>query len=322
MSTIGADLSIFEADVLAGLTQAQKQLPARYFYDELGSLLFEAITRLPEYGLTRADERLLTRHAGDIAAESPADSQGASVAVAELGSGTGTKTAHILRALSGAGKLARYYPIDISQTALEQCRQALTSFGPVEPVVADYWAGLRQVAGARRPQEHLLLLFLGSTIGNFEREALPGFFRGIRQQVQRGDLFLVGADLVKPEAILLDAYDDPLGVTAAFNLNILRRVNQECGANFDLRRFAHEARWNRDGRRIEMHLVSRTEQSVAVSSLGLTLNFRAGETIWTESSHKFTVAELEGFAGDAGFEAVSTWTDDEWPFAESLWRAV
>ncbi len=310
-------LSTFEADVLAGLTQPQKKLSARYFYDETGSLLFEVITRLPEYGLTRADERLLKRYADRIAAEAQPHT-----VVAELGSGTGTKTAQILRALAADAKLARYCPIDISPTALDLCRQALAAFGAVEPVLADYLDGLGSVTEARSGGESLLLLFLGSTIGNFERAEMPGFFRGINQKLQPGDLVLIGADLVKPEAELLAAYDDALGVTAAFNLNVLRRVNQECGGEFDLRSFAHAARWNRDERRIEMHLVSRVHQTVAVRGLGMAFEFHEDETIWTESSHKFTVAELEEFAAGAGFETVATWTDEEWPFAESLWRAV
>jgi L-histidine Nalpha-methyltransferase len=308
--------SSFEADVLDGLTQTQKQLPARYFYDEVGSALFEVITRLPEYGLTRADERLLTRHANAIAEATPGR-----VAVAELGSGSGTKTALVLRAIAAEARLVRYCPIDISQSALDFCAQMLASYGPVQPVLADYLDGLATATDERR-DERVLLLFLGSTIGNFDRAEVPVFFREIRRKLRTGDSFLLGADLVKPEEVLLAAYDDPLGVTAAFNLNVLRRVNAECGGEFDLRAFAHQARWNRNLRRIEMHLASRVAQSVAVRGLGLTLKFREGETIWTESSYKFTVAELEGFARASGFEPVVTWTDEQWPFAESLWQAA
>ncbi len=317
MTITATALSTFEADILAGLTRPQKQLPARYFYDEVGSLLFEVITRLPEYGLTRADERLLARYAAQIAAETPPR-----LVVAELGSGTGMKTAQILRAVAADAKLARYCPIDISRTALDLCQQALAPFGAVEPVLGEYLDGLRSVTNARDANESLLLLFLGSTIGNFERADILGFLREIRQRLQPGDLFLIGADLVKPEDVLLAAYDDALGVTAAFNLNVLRRVNEECDAEFDLRSFAHEARWNNDERRIEMHLVSRVNQAVNVGALGLKLHFREGETIWTESSHKFSVDELEGFPVSARFEADATWTDAEWPYSETLWRAA
>jgi dimethylhistidine N-methyltransferase len=316
MTAIATALTAFEADVLAGLTQPQKQLPARYFYDEIGSVLFEVITRLPEYGLTRADERLLAGCAAAIAREA----QGRTL-VAELGSGSGTKTAHLLRALAENSQLVRYCPIDISQTALDQCEQTLRPFGAVEPVLADYLDGLELVR-EKRTDERVLLLFLGSTIGNFERADVVAFLTEIRRRLEPGDLFLIGADLVKPEEVLLAAYDDPLGVTAAFNLNVLRRVNQNCGADFDLRAFGHQARWNQEERRIEMHLVSRGEQSVVIPGLELALKFENGETIWTESSHKFTVPELEGFARISGFVTVATWTDEEWPFAETLWRAV
>jgi L-histidine Nalpha-methyltransferase len=312
------ELTEFAQGVVEGLTRAPKKLLPRYFYDDLGSALFQAITLLPEYGLTRADERLLLKHAPDVAAHL----QGP-LLIVELGSGDGSKTAHLLRA-AGAQRTRgslRYFPIDISPSALDSCRRELLSFAHVQPVLADYLTGLRQVSNERAEGHQLLLLFLGSTIGNFDRESVPAFLEDIRGLLRPGDLFLIGADLLKPEATLLAAYDDSLGVTAAFNLNVLRRINTELAGNFDLQAFRHLALWNEQHRRIEMHLTSLVDQVVHLKALQLAVPFCEGETIWTESSHKFTVEELRTFADEASFEVVSTWTDHQWPFAESLWRA-
>ena len=310
------ELTSFALDVAEGLTRARKKLSPRYFYDELGSALFQAITLLPEYGLTRADERLLEEHAPAITAQLRTPSL-----VAELGSGDGSKTSHVLRAAHRAGQLPTYYPVDISPAALEGCQQELGSLAHVRPILTDYLTGLRQVQDQRTEGDQLLLLFLGSTIGNFERETVPEFLENVRSFLKPGDLFLVGADLIKPEAMLVDAYDDSLGVTAAFNLNLLRRINTELGGNFDLRAFRHRAVWNAEHRRIEIHLLSSVEQVVFVEALQFAVSFHEGETIWTESCHKFTVDELQAFGCEAGFEIVATWIDQEWPFAESLWRA-
>lgn len=315
-TAVEQELSPFALDVSEGLTQPQKQLPPRYFYDDLGSALFQTITMLPEYGLTRADERLLQGHALEISTQLRAP-----FLVAELGSGDGSKTAHLLRAAQRNGHIPRYFPIDVSQAALDVCRRELQSFSDVQPITADYMAGLRQVQELRAPGDQLLLLFLGSTIGNFDRAAIPPFLENVRKSLRPGDLFLIGADLVKPEADLLAAYDDSLGVTAAFNLNVLRRINKELGGDFNLSTFRHRAVWNQPQRRIEMHLVSTIDQIVFLEALQLAVLFRSGETIWTESSHKFTVGELNRLGFEAGFGIVSTWTDQDWPFAESLWRA-
>jgi L-histidine N-alpha-methyltransferase len=311
------ELAPFALDVLEGLTKREKSLPPRYFYDDLGSALFQAITLLPEYGLTRADERLLEEYAPAVAAQLQAP-----FLIAELGSGDGSKTSHLLRAAGVHGELVTYCPIDISSAALDVCQRALEPFANVRPILADYFTGLRQVRDRRSEQDQLLMLFLGSTIGNFDRETIPEFVREVRSFLKAGDLFLLGADLVKPEQALLDAYDDSVGVTAAFNLNLLRRINTELGGNFNLRAFRHQALWNPQLRRIEIHLVSSVEQVVFVEALQLAVTFREGETIWTESCHKFTVEELQMLGCDAGFEVVATWIDPEWPFAESLWRVL
>jgi uncharacterized SAM-dependent methyltransferase len=166
----------------------------------------------------------------------------------------------------------------------------------------------------------LLVLFLGSSIGNLDRGEIPGFLRRIRSLLHAGDTLLLGADLVKDVETMLLAYDDPAGVTAAFNLNLLGRLNRELGAEFDLRSFAHEVRWNTAERRIEMHLLSRQNQKVTIAALEAEIAFRAGETIWTESSHKFTAGELDRFARQSGFTPFEMWIDREWPFAEALWR--
>ncbi len=308
-------LAPFALDVLEGLTKKEKSLPPRYFYDDLGSALFQAITLLPEYGLTRADGRLLKRHAPAVAAQLQTP-----FLIAELGSGDGSKTSHLLNAAGVHGELVTYCPIDISSAALAVCRRELEPLADVRPILGDYFTGLRKVREQRIEGAQLLVLFLGSTIGNFDRERIPEFLENVRGFLKPGDLFLLGADLVKPEKALLAAYDDSLGVTAAFNLNLLRRINTELGGNFNLRAFRHQARWNPQQHRIEIHLISSVEQMVFVEGLELTVAFREGETIWTESCHKFTVEDLQALGREAGFDTVATWIDQEWPFAESLWR--
>ncbi|HTR34794.1 MAG TPA: L-histidine N(alpha)-methyltransferase [Bryobacteraceae bacterium] len=307
-----AALREFAGDVRNGLAKPQKELHSKYLYDELGSSLFEAITHLPEYGLTRADERLLRTHAAEITGMLPS-----SVAVIELGSGTGRKTRHILEAIRDAE--LRYFPIDVSVDALARCQRDLADVAEVHPLEQSYLDGMANAAAWRRPGESLLVLFLGSTIGNFERPCAVEFLRDLRRALRPGDFLLLGADLVKDRDAMLVAYDDPTGVTAAFNLNLLGRVNRELSANFDLRAFAHEARWNEHERRIEMHLRSRVRQNVLVAAADLRLEFLPGETIWTESSHKFHLAELAAMAEQCGFDVEGQWMDPEWPFAESLW---
>lgn len=307
-------LSPFATDVLSGLLRSElKQIPPKYFYDDLGSRLFEAITMLPEYGLTRADARVLARCGKDVARR-----LGSAAMVAELGSGSGKKTSHILQAVP---ERVKYYPIDVSREALNTCRHELSRAAQVHPVHAEYFEGLHQIAKWREPGARLLVLFLGSSIGNFEPEERSRFFSKLHDNMQPGDLFLLGADLVKDADEMIAAYDDATGVTAAFNLNLLGRMNRELGANFHLRSFAHMAVWNHEERRIEMHLVSRKKQRVLLSALHAWVEFEAGETIWTESSYKFTTEELDEAAITSGFQVLHTWKDAEWPFAETLWQA-
>ncbi|MGH9559665.1 MAG: L-histidine N(alpha)-methyltransferase [Bryobacteraceae bacterium] len=297
----------FACDVRAGLSKPRKELPSKYLYDELGSALFETITVLPEYGLTRADQRLLDRHARELPREF--------ALVAEFGSGSGRKTRAVLDALDAEA----YFPIDVSCAALERCRTELNGLARVEPIEASYLEGLDRVP---RNGEPVLLLFLGSTIGNFEPRCRAEFLRQVRARMHPGDAMLIGCDLIKDTVTMLQAYDDPTGVTAAFNLNLLGRINRELGGDFDLRAFAHSALYNSTERRIEMHLHSLTVQSAWIDAAGFRASFRAGETIWTESSHKFAAAEIPDLAREAGFESEAQWIDREWPFAENFWRTV
>lgn len=305
----------FADDVRAGLSRSgQKELPSKYLYDALGSALFDAITLLPEYGLTRADERLLQRHARDIARHIPARTM-----VSELGSGSGRKTRPILNALRTRGPLS-YYPIEISSSALASCEMELRDIESVSivGVESEYLAGLAEVAERRAADMHLFVLFLGSTIGNFDAGADVRFLREVRRPLRSGDSLLLGTDLIKPRKKLIDAYHDPRGVTAAFNLNLLGRINRELDADFDLRRFEHVARFNEETQSVEMHLRSRRRQSATIRGCDLTVAFSAGETIWTESSHKYTPQAVADLAAAAGFVLQAQWIDDKWPFANSL----
>ena len=251
----------FACDVRAGLARpGQKELPSKYLYDDVGSVLFEVISRLPEYGLTRADERLLRRHADEIV-----DRLSGPVAVTELGSGTGRKTRWLLEVLCRRQHTS-YYPIEISRSALAMCERELRDIDSISILgfESEYLDGLLEVAAYRTRGQHLLVLFLGSTIGNFDRPAGVKFLAEVRRILDPGDFLLLGTDLEKSSAQLLAAYDDELGVTAAFNLNLLSRINRELDADFDLRQFAHAARINSEARCVEMHLRSKRRQIVTI----------------------------------------------------------
>jgi dimethylhistidine N-methyltransferase len=304
-------------EVIAGLTKpGQKELPSKYFYDAVGSHLYEAITMLSEYGLTRAEERLLRAHACEIVRRLPGTTM-----VAELGSGSGKKTRLLLEALSRRAPTA-YYPIEISPKALAMCEREMGDIELVSVVglECEYLEGLREVTARRKDGERLLVLFLGSTLGNFERPMALRFLEEVRRTLAPNDALLLGTDLLKPLPTMLLAYDDPAGVTAAFNLNLLARLNRELCANFDLSRFAHEARFNDETSSIEMHLRSTNSQTVSVA--GMNVEFAAGETIWTESSHKYAPGEVQEMAIASGFCCQAQWTDAAWPFAETLLIAV
>jgi L-histidine Nalpha-methyltransferase len=305
----------FAADVRAGLTTpGQKELPSKYLYDDVGSALFEVISHLPEYGLTRADERLLRRHSHDIV-----ERLAAPIAVAELGSGSGKKTRQILEALCRRQR-TRYYPIEISRSALAMCERELSDIDCISILgfEREYLDGLLEVAAERRPGQHLLVLFLGSTIGNFDRPAGIEFLAQVRRILQPGDSLLLGTDLLKSTAQLLSAYDDELGVTAAFNLNLLARINRELDADFDLAQFEHLARINPEARSVEMHLRSTCRQTVHIPAAEFSVEFLEGETIWTESSHKYSAEEVLEMARTTGFRCEAQWIDEQWPFAENL----
>lgn len=305
----------FAADVRAGLArEGQKELPSKYLYDDVGSALFEVISHLPEYGLTRADERLLRRHAREIV-----DRVAGPVAVAELGSGSGRKTRWLLEAF-GRKQQTSYYPVEISHSALVMCERELSDIDAISIVgfEREYLDGLLEVAAYRKKGEHLLVLFLGSTIGNFDRMAGMKFLSHVRRILQPGDSLLLGTDLEKSSSELLSAYDDELGVTAAFNLNLLARINRELGADFDLAEFEHVAKINDDARSVEMHLRSKRRQAVNIPAARVMAEFQEDETIWTESSHKYSLDDVCETARSAGFRCEIQFVDEQWPFAENL----
>jgi L-histidine Nalpha-methyltransferase len=309
----------FAAEVVVGLNQpGQKELPSKYLYDEVGSALFDVICLLPEYGLSRAGMRLLQRHSHEIVSLLPSP-----VIVAELGSGSGQKTRLLLEALSRRQRV-NYYPIDISGSALSRCRQEIGQIDNVSIVGFEraYLDGLQEVSARRREGERILVLFLGSTIGNFDRPAGDQFLREVRAILREGDALLLATDLEKPVSQLLLAYDDPAGVTAAFNMNLLARINRDLGADFDLKQFRHLARYDESERRVEMHLVSKAWQRITIREAGFRFYLREGETIWTESSHKYNPDEVIQMGSRTGFRCVQQWCDAEWPFAQNLFFAV
>jgi len=309
----------FYSDVVIGLGQpGQKELPSKYLYDELGSALFDAICLLPEYGLTRAEVRILQRHADEIVGRLASP-----VIVAELGSGSGQKTRLLLEALARRQRV-NYYPIDISSRALNRCRQEIGQLHMVSLLGFEraYLDGLREVAARRLRGERLLVLFLGSTIGNFDRGADEGFLKEVRSILRRDDSLLLATDLQKPASMLLPAYDDPAGVTAAFNKNLLARINRELDADFDLSLFEHTVRYDDAEQRIEMHLRSTCRQRVTIRKASFSCCLQKDETIWTESSHKYTPEQAAEIGSRAGFQCSRQWIDSEWPFAQSLFTAV
>ncbi|GJE01001.1 L-histidine N(alpha)-methyltransferase [Methylobacterium isbiliense] len=293
---------VFAEDVLAGLRAPRKHLAAKYFYDRQGSALFEAITRLPEYYPTRTEFGILERDGPAIAAEVAPGS-----ALVELGSGS---TQKVRRLLPHLRDLAAYVPVDVSEEFLRSEAEDLRADFPhlrVEPVAADFtqpFALPEDLAGLPRAG-----FFPGSTIGNFEPQAAAALLRHVAATFGAGARLIVGVDLVKDKAVLDAAYDDAAGVTAAFNLNLLTRINREIGADFDLDAFAHQAFFDPDHSRIEMHLVSRRAQTVTVA--GIPIAFASGETIHTENSYKYTVESFRALARSAGWEGRAVWTDPD-----------
>lgn len=298
-------------DVRRGLTGDRKWLPPKYFYDARGSRLFQRITELPEYYQTRAERRILERVAPSLARD-PAPR-----AVVEFGSGSADKTGILLDALHDRGILEGFAPVDVSPEPLEASARRFAEAYPelrVEAIVGDFESSFELPFG------HLprLVLFLGSTIGNLTPDEARRFLRRVGERMESADRFLLGFDLVKDPDALVRAYDDARGVTAEFNLNVLRVLNRELAADFDLQAFRHRAEWNEEASRIEMHLVSERDQRVSIRSMELTVQFREGETILTELSHKFTRRSVERLLGSADLELTRWETDDREWFALGL----
>jgi dimethylhistidine N-methyltransferase len=308
---VKADLqAAFAADVREALQRTPRQLPSRYFYDELGSALFEAICRLPWYRITRAETALLSAHAPDILAPLARP-----IGLAELGCGSGEKLAMFATSANESFSLVQL--IDISLAALEMATYRLAAIGirAVRAHHGTYEDGLAQAARLRHHAGPLLVLFLGSNIGNFDPPVAHELLVRIRRELREGDALLLGSDLVKPQRELLLAYDDPLRVTAAFNRNLLRRINDELGGNFDLDGFAHHALWNAPARRVEAHLISLRRQHVTIPRAGFEVTLEQDEPIWTESSHKYEPAQVLEEGRAAGFTDAAQWIDPDARFA-------
>lgn len=307
----------FELDVLAGLASPQKFIHFKYFYDDLGSDLFDQICRQPEYYPTRTEAAILRQFAPKIADLVQSDE----VSVVELGSGSGIKTRILIREMVARKSRLCYFPIDISQKSLQENSAMLRSEFPeieVVDVAKDYVHGVREVntiisgSEAGLPQTKLFL-FLGSSIGNFEPRQVVSFLRTIKGNMQPGDLFLVGFDLHKDKRILDAAYNDKNGITARFNLNLLERINAELQGQFDLSKFSHIAHYNEQMRRVEMHLLSNEDQHVYIGALGRSFRFREGESIHTENSYKFELDQIKKIADESGFSMKEFFTDvDTW----------
>jgi L-histidine Nalpha-methyltransferase len=319
----------FADDVARGLTAEPKRLQPKYFYDELGSLLFEAICLLPEYYLTRAEDEILRTHADEIAAAAAAGGGRArTLSLLEFGSGSAAKTRLLIEAILRRQSQLVYRPVDISATVVESSALSLLQSYPqlsVEAFAGDYDAALarldrrgREGDGAGDGGGRTLALFLGSNVGNFDPPEAEKFLTAVRAVLRAGDALLLGADLKKDPAVLLAAYDDPLGLTAAFNLNLLARVNREFGADFDLRGFRHRVRYDEGAGRVELYVESRRAQAVRVRELNLTIEFAEGELTHTENSHKYDPAQLESLAALAGFRLSRVWTDAAGRFSSNL----
>lgn len=311
----------FGRDVRTGLTAARKWLPPRWFYDELGSALFDAICFLPEYYVMRAEGEILRAHRQEIA-----EAFGPNVRLVELGSGAARKTRLLLDVLTQKQPDLQYVPVDVDSTMLERTgRELLNDYDGLQvlAVCSDFTKpsiplDVSRVSSAGASDPRTVVLFLGSTIGNLDPEAAVAMLSDLRNGLTTGDALFLGADLRKSRAILEPAYDDPLGVTAAFNLNLLARINRELGGQFALDAFRHRAFYDETLGRIEMHLVSTCAQSVRIEALDLEIAFAADETIHTESSYKHDASTLDALAQSSGFTIERRWTDSRGWFADVL----
>ncbi len=305
-------------DVKAGLRRRPKSLPSRYFYDARGSRIFQWITNLPEYYLSRAEQEILDRHGEEIVAALV----GKRCTVVDLGAGDGHKTRVLLEQLRGRSPAVAYAPVDLSWGALDEAVSRVRLELPgieVLPLRTEYGEGLRRLSRVRARDEAKLVLFLGSSIGNFERGEAVDFLRDLRGGLRPGDHALVGFDLLKDPTVLQRAYDDAQGVTAAFNLNLLVRINRELGADFDVASFEHRARFDPRRPAMESWLVSCRRQEVKIA--GETFTFEAGEAIHTEISCKYLEEDVTAFAREAGFQEAGRFRDRRHWFLDALWRA-
>jgi len=304
----------FAEEVRHGLTSTPKRLSPKYFYDDLGSQLFEAICLLPEYYLTRAENEILQRHADEIVSQV----RGCSTLM-EMGSGSASKTRLIIEALLRRRNEVVFMPVDISASALESSSLILLQSYPqlrIEAYAADYFVALEQLKKSQRGPT--LALFLGSNISNFGITEAPVFLRALRAVLKNGDALLLGVDLKKDRAILEPAYNDALGITAAFNLNLLARVNRELGGNFQLRNFKHNAFYNEEIGRVEIHIESLQPQLVHIAKLNMDVEFKAGERIHTENSYKYDLQGIASLAARTGYRCAQTWLDSQKRFSSNL----
>lgn len=319
----GGDANAFAKDVRAGLSANPKFLQPKYFYDDLGSKLFEAICRLPEYYLTRAEREILSLHADEIIGSIQGPAR-----LIELGSGSAEKTRYLIEALLRNQRELHYLPVDISDDSLESSSLELLKIYPrlrITAYASDYFTALRssgETSMVGPIASRTIALFLGSNIGNFNPEEARDFFRSVRLVLWPKDALLIGADLKKSPDILLPAYDDPLGVTAAFNLNLLARINRELGGDFDISKFAHRAIYNEQLGRIEIYIVSREAQRVLVRAIDLETRFEEGEMMHTENSYKFDSDQMAELARETGFSLKRTWYDSDRRFSFNLFTAV
>jgi L-histidine Nalpha-methyltransferase len=302
-------------EVLRGLTSRPRRLPPKLFYDAQGSALFDQITETPEYYPTRTERGMLEQFAGEMVRQA-----GKGLTLIELGAGSASKTQLLIRAILRRQLRAEFYPVDVSSSALQGALTSLNGHFPrlrVMPIVADYTHRLPELASLAGRK---LVLFLGSTIGNFEPHEAAAFLKNVRQSLAAGDALLIGFDLIKDADVLDAAYNDAAGVTARFNKNMLARINRELGGTFDLDGFEHVAFWNRRRSRIEMHLESAYEQTVWIEDLGRGFHFDRGERIHTENSYKFNPSSIERLLRRSGFKPEKSWTDSKGWFCEALGR--
>jgi len=311
----GVFVSPIAEEVLAGLSAQPRRLPPKLFYDAEGSRLFDQITETPEYYPTRTERAILKEYAGAMVEQA-----GSNLTLVELGAGSASKTQVLIEALLRRQLRAEFYPVDVSSSALQGALTTLNGHFPrlrVSPIVADYThrlPDLKEFSGRK------LVLFIGSTIGNFEPEEAEQFLKRVRRSLNAGDALLIGFDLIKDAEVLHAAYNDAQGITAAFNKNVLVRINRELNGSFDVDAFAHIAFWNARKSRIEMHLESLHEQTVWVQDLGRGFHFAKGERIHTENSYKFNLRSMKQLLRSSGFTLETNWTDPQGWFGEALAR--